>query len=95
MKAKSVVSRNGRRRKHHAKDEQQVVLGHQGRVVLPPSVTFFEVGQRVFISVLKGGIWITAKPKKQMHGRLLSCRVKQVVVVKRPRWRGTHLAECG
>lgn len=91
MKAKSAVKRNGRCRKCQAKDEQQVVLGHQGRVVLPPSVTFFEVGQRVFFSVLQGGVWITAKPKRQLRGRLLSCRVKQVVPVKRPRWRGIPL----
>ena len=50
-----------------------------GRLVLPPDLAAYRLGQRVYFSIFRLEIHLSTKPRQVIHGRLLSSRVKRGV----------------
>jgi hypothetical protein len=50
-----------------------------GRVALPPDLSAFRLGQRVYFHVRGHEIAFQAKPKRAVRGRLLSSRIRRTV----------------
>lgn len=54
-----------------------VVIRHGGRIVLPPEVRPFKVGQRVYFSTRSGCVVIGHVPVCSTNGRFISRRVRR------------------
>lgn len=54
-----------------------VVIRRGGRIVLPPEVGPFKLGQRVYFSVRVGSVVIDRVPCRSVNGRFISRRVKR------------------
>lgn len=50
-----------------------------GRVALPPDLSTFRLGQRVYFHVQGREITFQAKPKRVVRGRILSSRIRRTV----------------
>lgn len=67
--------------KHHAasKAPKYGIVRRGGVIALPPGLTEFQLGQRVFFHVSARGVAVQARPKGLFNGRLPSSRVRRVV----------------
>lgn len=54
-------------------------IQREGRVDLPPGLSPFRLGQRVYFHVRDGEVVVQARPKRAVRGRILSSRVRSAV----------------
>jgi hypothetical protein len=54
------------------------VIQRGGRVALPPDITSFHLGQRVYFYARDGQIGFQLRPKSTVRGRFFSSRVRRV-----------------
>lgn len=55
------------------------IIQKGGRIALPPDLSTFRLGQRVYFHVCGQDIGFQVKPKRIVRGRLLSSRVRRIV----------------
>jgi len=55
------------------------VIRSGGRIVLPPSLAIFKLGQRVYFHWNGRDIVFASTPKRALRGRLLSSRIRRGV----------------
>jgi hypothetical protein len=55
------------------------ILRKGGKVALPPGVSDFKLGQRVYFHLREDGVAFAATPKRAFRGRLLSSRIRRAV----------------
>ena len=89
----------------HSKVSYTTTMVRGDKVHLPPQLSGFKVGQRVFFAMRDGEIRIHPKPVRVVGGRLLSSRVRHAVLPKEApqmhsrtsqnRSQGTNTAENG
>lgn len=55
------------------------IVRKDGRVDIPPGVSTFSLGQRVYFHIRNEGVVFAAKPKRAFRGRLLSSRIRRAM----------------
>lgn len=53
------------------------ILRKGGVLALPPAVSIFRIGQRVYFHARADGVVISARPRRCTNGRLVSSRIKR------------------
>lgn len=64
-------------RKHFKAPNQLCIIRKNGRVDIPPNLSNFKIGQRVYFHLRKNEVVIAARPQSTFNGRLLSCRIRR------------------
>lgn len=64
-------------RKRVKEPNQFGIIRKNGRVDLPPDLSIFKIGQRVYFHLRKSEVVIAASPRRNFNGRLLSCRIRR------------------